>query len=129
MAGRLMRMRTESFHEDANWSTLLGRMFEDLSRVFQLEVRLLEAKLIPALSEVAERAIAASVVLGAGMMSGTCLLASLIFLLHKRLDWWVCFAAGGFVALAFAFGAYIITMKRSSVLVETGVEHLSKPDS
>jgi hypothetical protein len=50
-------------------------------------------------------------------------------LLHKWLDLWLCFAAGGFVALAVAFGAYLIMMKRSPVPIETGVEHLSNHDS
>ena len=34
---------------NVEWPTLLGRMLEDVSRVIQLELQLLEAKLAPSL--------------------------------------------------------------------------------
>jgi hypothetical protein len=84
----------------AHWPMLLGRMLEDLSRVIQLELQLLEARIAPSLIAMADRAIAGLVILYAGVIAGACFLAALILLLHKWMQWWECFAIGGVVAVA-----------------------------
>ena len=61
-------LRTET-----EWSTLLGRMLEDLSRIIRLELQLLEARIAPSLTGMADRAIAALVILFAGVIGGSCL--------------------------------------------------------
>ena len=100
------------------WSTLLGRMLEDLSRIIRLELQLLEARLAPALTGMADRVIAALVILFAGVIGGSCLLAALILLLHEWMKWWQAFAIGGVVAIACGFIAYSI-VKRQPAVTET----------
>lgn len=90
------------------WSSLFGRMVEDLSRIFQLELRLVESKLTPSLSAMVDRAVAAMVVLFAGAIGGCCLLAALIMLLHQWLPWWQSLAISGGVPIAVSLIAYAI---------------------
>jgi hypothetical protein len=101
----------------AEWSTLLGRMLEDLSRIIRLELQLLEARIAPSLTGMADRAIAALVILFASVIGGSCLLAAFILLLHEWMKWWQSFAIGGVVALACGFAAYSI-IKRPSAVTE-----------
>jgi hypothetical protein len=100
------------------WSTLLGRMLEDLSRIIRLELQLLEARIAPSLTATADRLIAALVIVLAGAIGGSCLLAALILLLHEWMKWWQSFAIGGVVAIAFGFVAYPI-IKRLPAITET----------
>jgi Putative Actinobacterial Holin-X, holin superfamily III len=99
---------------ETEWSTLLGRMLEDLSRIIRLELQLLEARIAPSLTGLADRAIAALVILFAGVIGGSCLLAALILLLHEWMKWWQAFAIGGVVAIACGFIAYSV-IKRPAV--------------
>jgi len=114
------RHRERSYEEDdksdaaSDWSTLLGRMVEDLSRIFQLELRLLESKLTPSLSAMVDRAVAAMVVLFAGAIGGCCLLTALIMLLHQWLPWWQSLAISGGLPLAAAVIAYAILNRSGS---------------
>jgi Putative Actinobacterial Holin-X, holin superfamily III len=91
---------------NAEWPTLLGRMLEDVSRVIQLELQLLEAKLTPSLMAMADRAIAGLVILYAGVIGGSCLLAALILLLHRWMEWWQCFAIAGLVTIICALAVH-----------------------
>jgi hypothetical protein len=88
------------------WPALLNRMLEDLGRVIQLEIQLLEARIAPSLFSMADRAIAGLVLLFAGAIAGSCLLAALILLLHKTMEWWECFALGGAVAIVCGLVAF-----------------------
>lgn len=90
----------------AQWPTLLGRMLEDLSRVMRLELQLLGARIAPSLVAMVDRALAGLVLLFAGVISGSCLLAALILLLHERMQWWQCFTIGGVVAIACGIAIY-----------------------
>src|SRR5512146_269700 len=89
------------------WPTLLGRMLEDLARVVQLELQLLEARMGRSLTGLADRAIAALIILYAGVIAGCCLLAALILLLHGWMQWWQCFAVGGLVTIVCGIVAYM----------------------
>jgi hypothetical protein len=91
---------------NAEWPTLLGRMLEDVSRVIQLELQLLEAKLSPSLMAMADRAIAGLMILYAGVIGASCLLAALILFLHRWMEWWQCFAIAGVVTIACALAVY-----------------------
>jgi hypothetical protein len=101
---------------NTEWPTLLGRMLEDVSRVIQLELQLLEAKLTPSMMAMADRAIAGLIMLFAGVIGGSCLLAALILLLHRWMEWWQCFAIAGVVTIVCALGVYAII--RSPALTE-----------
>jgi ABC-type proline/glycine betaine transport system permease subunit len=89
------------------WPTLFSRMFEDFSRVVQLELQLLEARMARSLTALADRAIAALIILYAGVVAGCCLLTALILLLHEWMQWWQCFAIGGLVAIACGVAVYL----------------------
>jgi Putative Actinobacterial Holin-X, holin superfamily III len=89
-----------------NWYTLLERMVEDVARIFQLEVRLLESRIEPSLTAMVDRALAGLVVLFASAVGGGCLLTALIMLLHQWLQWWQSLAIGGGVAIAAGAIAY-----------------------
>lgn len=102
----------------AEWPTLLGRMLEDLSRVIQLELQFLEASIALSLMAMADRAIAGLVILFAGALGGSCLLAALILLLHQWMQWWQCFAIGGSVAVACGLVAFA-SVESSPALSET----------
>jgi hypothetical protein len=84
-------------------------MLEDLAHVIQLELQLLEARIAPSLMAMADRALAGLVILCAGVIGGSCLLAALILLLHEgmRMQWWGCLAIGGIVAIACGLVAYM----------------------
>jgi hypothetical protein len=99
---------------ETEWSTLLSRMLEDLSRIIRLELQLLEARIVPSLTGLADRAIAALVILFAGLIGGSCFLAALILLLHEWMKWWKALAIGGVVAIACGFIAYSV-IKRPAV--------------
>ncbi len=79
--------------------TLLARMLEDVVRVSQLELRLLEAEIARTLSATVDRTIAALALLYLGALAGSCLLVALAFLLHTWLPWWMCFALSGVAAM------------------------------
>jgi hypothetical protein len=102
----------------AEWTTLAGRMIEDLSRVIQLELQLMEVRITPSLTAMADRAIAGLVILFAGALSGSCLLAALILLLHQWMQWWECFAVGGAVGIACTLVAYA-SMKTTLAVTQT----------
>lgn len=90
--------------------TLLTRMLEDLVRVLQLELRLLEAEVARALAATVDRTIAALILLYVGALTGSCLAVALAFLLHTWLPWWLCFALSGAAALicgAIAYAAIV----------------------
>jgi hypothetical protein len=82
-------------------------MLEDLSRVIQLELQLLEARIAPSLMAMADRAIAGLVILCAGVIGGSCLLAALILLLHQWMQWWECLAIAGIAAIGCGLVAYM----------------------
>jgi hypothetical protein len=91
-----------------DWSTLLSRMFDDLSRVIHLELELIEARIVPSLTGIADRAIGALVLLSGVVIGGSCLLAAFILWLHQWMPWWQCFGAGGIVAIVCGVVGYTI---------------------
>jgi hypothetical protein len=102
---------------EAEWATLLGSMLEDASRVVELELKLLEAKLGRSMMAMTDRAIAGLVLLSAGMIGGSCLLAALILLLHEQMAWWQSFTIAGVITLVCGLTVYAF-IKGSAVPVE-----------
>ena len=88
------------------WPTLLARMLEDVSRVIQLELQLLEARIAPSLMATVDRAIAGLILLYAGAIGGICLLGAFVLLLHRWMQWWQCLGIGGVVAISCGFAIY-----------------------
>jgi len=92
---------------------LLSRVLEDGSRVIQLELQLLEARLASSMIAMTDRAIAALIILYAGMIGGSCILAALILLLHGWMPWWQCFAIGGVFMIVCGLIVHAIIMGSS----------------
>src|SRR5258708_38734547 len=89
---------------DADWSTLVARAVDDITRILQSEIRLLAASLKTVFDEEVERVLA-FVATGALIAGGAiCMLAALILFLHEfvMLPWWQSFGIVGlgFFALA-----------------------------
>lgn len=99
------RIHTEA--RETDWSTLLTRAIDDITRIAQSEARLVTAGIRNALAEQIDR-IFAFAATGALMAAGAlCLIAAAIMFLHEfaMLPWWQSF---GITALAlFAVGIAI----------------------
>jgi hypothetical protein len=104
------RARDQQRAVEADWSTLVARAVDDISRILQSEIRLLSASLKTVLEEQIERVLA-FMATGALLAGGAiCMLAALILFLHEyvMLPWWQSFGIVGlgFFALAIAVGAF-----------------------
>ena len=89
-----------NIHED--WSTLIARAADDVSRIFQSEIHLFETSFRSALEGQINYALA-GLAMVAVMICGTlCALAALILCAHQWLQWWQACAVGAFTILAVA---------------------------
>jgi len=83
----------------ANWSTLIGKAIDDVSRIAQAEIRLLgihvSASVEGAIESILPILVAAAIIIGAE----ACLLTALVLLIHQWLQWWMAFGIAGIVAL------------------------------
>ena len=87
-------------HED--WSTLIARAADDVSRIVQSEIHLFETTFRSALEGQINYALA-GLAMVAVMTCGTlCALAALILYAHQWLQWWQACAVGAFTMLAVA---------------------------
>jgi hypothetical protein len=87
-------------HED--WSTLIARAADDVSRIIQSEIHLFETTSGSALEGQINYALA-GLAMVAVMICGTlCALAALILWAHQWLQWWQACAIGAFTMLAVA---------------------------
>jgi Putative Actinobacterial Holin-X, holin superfamily III len=80
---------------EESWSQIVSRAIDDISRIMQSEVRLLEASLRKVLVEQVDRILAsvtAAVILIAG---GVCMIAALILLLHLWFALWLSWGITG----------------------------------
>ena len=94
-----------------DWPTLLGRMFDDLTRIIQMEMRLFEANLSNAATGFLDRALSQLVLVATVFAGGACLLAAFIDLLHRWFEWWQAFAIGGVTVLVAGVIVYRILEK------------------
>jgi len=108
------RIRTEA--READWSTLVARAIDDITRIVQSEARLLTAGMRTVLAEQIDRIfafVATSALMAAG---GICLIVTAILFLHEfvMLPWWQSFGitALGLFALAIAIGAFASSRSR-----------------
>jgi Putative Actinobacterial Holin-X, holin superfamily III len=96
------RIRTEA--RDTDWTGLLARVVDDMTRIVHSEFRLLSASMKGALDEEIDR-IFAFVATGVLMMVGAlCLIAAIIMFLHEfvQLPWWQSFGITGVAMFAIA---------------------------
>jgi hypothetical protein len=100
--------------DSPTWTTLLSRAVDDVSRILQAEIRLLEAHL-SAFGEIAIKdALATLIVLSIFVVGGTCLVGAAIVLLHRWLqEWWSAFALAGGALLAVGIGFWLMLAPRA----------------
>jgi Flp pilus assembly protein TadB len=82
-----------------DWPTLLGKLFEDFTRVLRGEVRLLGANVEPALQSAIVRGLNHMILAVIGLCGILCLIAAMVLLLHTWLEWWQAFGATGFTVI------------------------------
>jgi Putative Actinobacterial Holin-X, holin superfamily III len=95
--------------DSADWSTLLGRFTDSLTRLVRAEILLWENRVKDNVAAAAQRAVAqviAFMVLAlSGILGLVCILAAYIMLLHRWLPAWQACGAGGltiiFIGLIF----------------------------
>ncbi len=108
------RIRTEA--RDTDWTGLLARVVDDMTRIVHSEFRLLSANMKGALDEEIDR-IFAFVATGVLMMVGAlCLIAAIIMFLHEfvQLPWWQSFGITGVAMFAIAIATRAATSRRPS---------------
>jgi hypothetical protein len=109
-------------HED--WSTLIARAADNVSRIVQSEIHLFENSFRSALEGQINYALAGMAMLAA-MISGTlCALAALILYAHQWLQWWQACAIGAFIMLAAACVIRATVFAAPSKMADT-----ARPDS
>ncbi len=104
------RERARAEDREPDWSTLMARAIDDITRIIQSEIRLLNVGLKSIFEEQIDRVLA-FVTTGALMAGGAiCVFAAVIFFLHEymRLPWWQSFGIIGVAlfALAIGFGSF-----------------------
>jgi Putative Actinobacterial Holin-X, holin superfamily III len=83
---------------EGDWSTLVGRAIDDVSRIIQSEIGLLETTLRAVVVEQTDYALANLAVVAVMICAAICLLGALILFLHQWLQWWLALAIAGLVA-------------------------------
>ena len=105
---------------EPDWSNLLGRIFDDFTRLLQGEARLLEVNLGRMLTALVDRTLGQVMLLSAMLAGGMCLVAALITGLAIFLPWWAAFAISGVVVIGGGLAAdlalkqYAARMERST---------------
>jgi VIT1/CCC1 family predicted Fe2+/Mn2+ transporter len=110
------RVRAEA--RETDWSTLVARAVDDVTRIIHSEGQLLVAGVRGALSEGIDRVlalVAAGVVMAGGAM---CLLAAIVLFLHEyvMLPWWQSFGIVGLALFAIGIGLGAFAGGRSKAL-------------
>ncbi|HKV54312.1 MAG TPA: phage holin family protein [Candidatus Binataceae bacterium] len=90
-----------------DWPTLLGQAIDDLSRVAQAEIRLIELHFTAALENVIQDAMAMLIVATALLCAEGCFVAALILLIHQWLQWWIALAIAGAIMVISGVGLRI----------------------
>jgi len=100
MADKAPLMTNGASAADPDWTTLIERAVDDVSRIIQSELHTLRADICDDLEARVNRAITA-LALAALMASGAiCILCASVLLLHQWLPWWQAFGCAGLAALA-----------------------------
>ncbi|HXN84669.1 MAG TPA: phage holin family protein [Candidatus Binataceae bacterium] len=109
------RSEKQSGGDQPDWTTLLARAIDDITRIMQSEIRLVTNSMRTILAEQTDRVlgfIASGVLMVFGMM---CILAAAILFLHEyaMLPWWQSFGITGLALLAIAIAVRAFSMPRS----------------
>jgi hypothetical protein len=86
-------VRVEQRTDD--WPTLLGKLFDDFTRILRGEVKLLGAGIALAIDSLVARSVRLMVLAAMALAGLSCLLAAAVLLLHRWLEWWAAFGVMG----------------------------------
>jgi len=100
---------------EGDWSTLVGRAIDDVSRIIQSEIGLLETTLRAVVEEQTDYALANLAVVAVIICAAICMLGALILFLHQWLQWWLAFAVAGLVASAAGIAIHAMAGRRVAV--------------
>ena len=79
----------------SDWSTLLGKLVDDFTRILRGEARLLGATIALKIDSLVVRSVRLMVLAALALAGLACLLAAAILLLHQWLVWWASFGVMG----------------------------------
>ena len=105
--------------EAQDWPTLVARIFTDVARIMQTEIRLFQASLNPILSAAIDRLLGSTIALGAVLAGGLCLLAAVVVFLHRWLWWDASLAIAGVMSFIAGYAAARLAALRASQAVDT----------
>jgi hypothetical protein len=100
---------------EGDWSTLVGRAIDDVSRIIQSEIGLLETTLRAVVEEQTDYALANLAAVAVMICAAICMLGALILLVHQWLQWWLAFAIAGLVASAAGIAIHAAVGRRVAV--------------
>jgi len=100
---------------EGDWSTLVGRAIDDVSRIIQSEIGLFETTLRGAVEEQTDYALANLATVAVMICATICMLGALILFLHQWLQWWLAFAIAGLVAFAVGIAIHATAGRRVAV--------------
>ena len=109
------RSETSPRDDQPDWSTLVARAIDDITRILQSEIRLVTTGIRAILIEQTDRVLAfmaSGVLIAFGMM---CVLAATILFLHEfaRLPWWQSFGITGLGLFAIAIAVQAFASSRA----------------
>jgi len=91
-----------------DWPTLVGRAVDDVTRILQSEVHMLETNMAAVLEKRLANAIATLTVIAVMICGGVCVLCAAILLLHQWLPLWQSFGIAGVSILIVGIASYAI---------------------
>jgi hypothetical protein len=104
-----------------DWTTLVARALDDITRIMQSEIRLVTTSMRAILAEQTDRVLG-FIASGVLMMFGVlCVLAAVILFLHEfaMLPWWQSFGITGLALFAVAIAVQAFTTPRSKTSTVT----------
>ncbi len=115
MPGKLPPAHDAAHGAEGDWSTLVGRAIEDVSRIIQSEIGLLETTLRSVVEEQTDYALANLAAVAVMICAAICMLGGLILFLHQWLQWWLAFAIAGLAASAVGIAIHTTAGRRVAV--------------
>ena len=104
--------------EAHDWATLVARIFTDVARIVQTEIRLFQASLNPILSAAIDRLLGSTIAIGAFLAGGLCLLASAVVFLHRWFWWDASLAIAGVISIIGGYAAGRVAVLRANQSVD-----------
>jgi Putative Actinobacterial Holin-X, holin superfamily III len=104
--------------EAHDWPTLVARIFTDVARIVQTEIRLFQASLNPILSAAIDRLLGSTIAMAAFLAGGLCLLASAVVFLHRWFWWDASLAIAGVISFIGGYAAARVAARLANQSVD-----------